>query len=83
MHVGSGGTPGGLRWRSREGRAQLRVPTLAERLRARWPESRSVAVSLKARSAIMMAGKDATAVTMTSIEGRPLTAAARPLSRAQ
>lgn len=43
--------------------AALRVPTLAERLRERWPDSRAVTVSLKPRSAIMMAGKGATAVT--------------------
>lgn len=43
--------------------AQLRVPTLAERLRAKWPRSRAVTVSLKARSAIMMAGRGATAAT--------------------
>lgn len=43
--------------------AQLRVPTLAERLRERWPDSRSVSLSLKPRSSIMMAGRDATAIT--------------------
>lgn len=43
--------------------AALRVPTLAERLRQRWPGSRAVTVSLKPRSAIMMAGMGATAVT--------------------
>lgn len=42
---------------------QLRVPTLAERLRARWPGSRAVSLSLKPRSAIMMAGRGATSVT--------------------
>ncbi len=42
---------------------QLRVPTLAERLRTRWPESRSVSLSLKPRAAIMMAGRGATAIT--------------------
>ena len=42
---------------------QLRVPTLAERLRRRWPDSRSVSLSLKPRSSIMMAGRDATAIT--------------------
>ncbi len=49
--------------------AQLRVPTLAERLRARWPDSRAVTVSLKPRSAIMMAGKGATAVTWVGAGG--------------
>jgi len=41
---------------------QLRVPTLAERLRTRWPDSRSVSLSLKPRSSIMMAGRGATAI---------------------
>ncbi len=49
--------------------AQLRVPTLAERLRAQWPASRSVSVSLKPRSAIMMVGKNATAVTWIGAGG--------------
>lgn len=43
--------------------AKLKVPTLGERMRRRWRQSRVVTMSLKARSAIMMAGKDATAVT--------------------
>jgi arylsulfatase A-like enzyme len=43
--------------------AVLRVPTLAERLRGRWRQSRAVTMSMKARSAIMMAGKGATSVT--------------------
>lgn len=41
----------------------LKVPTLAQRLREAAPESRSVTFSVKARSAIMMAGAGATAVT--------------------
>ena len=53
-------TPVHVRRRAREARAtapaKLRVPTLAERLRRRWPESRSVSLSLKPRSAVMMAG---------------------------
>lgn len=66
--------------------AQLRVPTLAERLRARWPDSRSVTVSLKPRSAIMMAGKGATAATWvgpggwqtsTAFSAEPVPAVAR------
>ncbi len=59
------GRPGG------EGHSatQLRVPTLAERLRTRWPGSRSVSLSLKPRSAIMMAGKDATAITWIGAGG--------------
>ena len=36
---------------------RLRVPTLADRLRAVSPASRIVSLSLKARSAVMMAGK--------------------------
>ena len=48
---------------------QLRVPTLAERLRTRWPGSRSVSLSLKPRSAIMMAGRDATAITWIGAGG--------------
>lgn len=55
--------------RDGHGPAQLRVPTLAERLRERWPGSRSVTVSLKPRSAIMMAGKGATAVTWAGVTG--------------
>ncbi len=54
---------GGTRDREGHSPEQLRVPTLAERLRARWPESRSVSMSVKPRSAIMMAGRGATAVT--------------------
>lgn len=48
---------------------QLRVPTLAERLRTRWPGSRSVSLSLKPRSAIMMAGRGATAITWIGAGG--------------
>lgn len=36
---------------------ELRVPTLADRLRARSPASRVVTLSMKPRSAIMLAGK--------------------------
>jgi predicted AlkP superfamily pyrophosphatase or phosphodiesterase len=43
--------------------AALRMPTLAERLARRWPQSRAVTLSLKPRSAIMMAGRTATSVT--------------------
>lgn len=43
--------------------AALRVPSLGERLRRQWPDARVVTFSMKARSAIMMAGKGATAVT--------------------
>lgn len=43
--------------------AKLKVPTLAERMRRRWQQSRVVTMSLKPRSAVMMAGKDATSVT--------------------
>jgi len=48
---------------------QLRVPTLAERLRTRWPGSRSVSLSLKPRAAIMMAGRGATAITWIGAGG--------------
>lgn len=48
---------------------ELRVPTLAERLRARWPQSRSVSLAVKPRSAVMMAGKGATAVTWVGADG--------------
>ncbi len=81
-----GGTPG------REGHspAQLRVPTLAERLRARWPGSRSVSLSIKPRSAVMMAGRGATAVTWagsghwqssTAYTAAPLPSIARSVNR--
>lgn len=42
--------------------ARLRAPSFAEQLRAAIPGSRAVAVSLKARSAIMLAGPGADAV---------------------
>jgi arylsulfatase A-like enzyme len=48
---------------------ELRVPTLAERLRARWPQSRAVSLAVKPRSAVMMAGKGATAVTWVGADG--------------
>ena len=48
---------------------ELRVPTLAERLRARWPQSRAVTLAVKPRSAVMMAGKGATAVTWVGADG--------------
>jgi arylsulfatase A-like enzyme len=48
---------------------ELRVPTLAERLRARWPSSRAVSVAVKPRSAVMLAGKGATAVTWVGADG--------------
>ncbi len=65
--------------------AKLKVPTLGERMRRRWQQSRVVTMSLKARSAIMMAGKDATAVTWlggngwqtSSAYGRPRPEVAR------
>lgn len=56
-------TYGGPANRPGHSAAALRVPTLAERLRQRWRQSRAVTMSLKARSAIMMAGKGATSVT--------------------
>ncbi len=48
---------------------ELRVPTLAERLRARWPTSRAVSLAVKPRSAVMMAGTGATAVTWVGADG--------------
>ncbi len=68
--------------------AKLKVPTLGERVRERWPPSRVVTMSLKPRSAIMMAGKDATAVTWlggsgwqtSSAYGRPRPEVARFLA---
>lgn len=60
-----GGKPGG----DGHSAAALNVPTLAERMRQRWPESRAVTLSLKARSAIMMAGRGATSVTWLGSSG--------------
>lgn len=48
---------------------ELRVPTLAERLRERFPGSRSVSLATKPRSAVMMAGKGATSVTWVGTGG--------------
>ena len=45
---------------------RLRVPTLADRLRARTPGSRVVALSMKPRSTVMLAGHGGTAVTWFS-----------------
>ncbi|HXG89775.1 MAG TPA: alkaline phosphatase family protein [Vicinamibacterales bacterium] len=42
---------------------RLRVPTLADRLRASTPDSRVVALSMKPRSTVMLAGHAGTAVT--------------------
>jgi predicted AlkP superfamily pyrophosphatase or phosphodiesterase len=42
---------------------RLRVPTLADRLRAVSPESRVIVLSMKPRSAVMLAGHGGTAVT--------------------
>ena len=42
---------------------RLRVPTLGERLRKGSPESRVISLSMKPRSAVMLAGRGATAVT--------------------
>jgi hypothetical protein len=68
--------------------AKLKVPTLGERMRRRWAQSRVVTLSMKARSAIMMAGKDATSVTWlggngwqtSSAFGRPRPEVARFLT---
>lgn len=54
----------GLPERSRgHSAAALRVPTLGDRLRSASPESRVVTMSMKARSALMLAGQKATAAT--------------------
>jgi hypothetical protein len=45
---------------------RLRIPTLGDRLRAASPQSRVVTLSLKARSAVMLAGHGGTAVTWFS-----------------
>lgn len=45
---------------------RLRVPTLGDRLRAASPDSRVVALSMKPRSAVMLAGHGGTAVTWFS-----------------
>jgi predicted AlkP superfamily pyrophosphatase or phosphodiesterase len=42
---------------------RLKVPTLADRLRARSPQSRVVTLSMKPRSTVMLAGHGGTAVT--------------------
>jgi predicted AlkP superfamily pyrophosphatase or phosphodiesterase len=42
---------------------RLRIPTLADRLRARSPQSRVVSLSMKPRSTVMLAGRGGTAVT--------------------
>lgn len=43
--------------------AALRVPTMAARLQVRWPAARVVTMSMKPRSAVMLAGTTATSVT--------------------
>lgn len=45
---------------------RLRVPTLGDRLRAASPQSRVVALSMKPRSTVMLAGQGGTAVTWFS-----------------
>lgn len=68
---------------------KLKVPTLGDLLRRRSSRSRVVTMSMKARSAIMLAGKDATAVTWfggsgwqtSSAYGRPRREVARFLAR--
>ena len=68
----AGTTPiqyGGVPEKESHSAGELRVPTLAERLRAKWPGSRSVSLAVKPRSAVMMAGKGATAVTWVGADG--------------
>jgi predicted AlkP superfamily pyrophosphatase or phosphodiesterase len=45
---------------------RLRIPSFGDRLRARWPESRVVTLSMKPRSTVMLAGHGGTAVTWLS-----------------
>ena len=60
---------GGIPEKESHSAHELRVPTMAERLRERWPGSRAVSVAVKPRSAVMMAGKGATAVTWVGADG--------------
>jgi predicted AlkP superfamily pyrophosphatase or phosphodiesterase len=65
---------------------QLRVPTLGDRLRAASPDSRVVTLSMKPRSAAMLAGKNGTAVTWfadSNVWGTSTAYAAAPLSDVQ
>ncbi len=45
---------------------RLRIPSFGDRLRARWPDSRVVTLSMKPRSTVMLAGHGGTAVTWLS-----------------
>jgi predicted AlkP superfamily pyrophosphatase or phosphodiesterase len=62
---------------------QLKVPTLGERMKAAWPESRNVAVSAKDRAVVMMGGHAIDAAywwkgnAFVSFAGRALSAAAK------
>jgi hypothetical protein len=60
---------GGVPEKESHSARELLSPSLAERLRQRWPGSRSVSVAVKPRSAVMMAGKGATAVTWVGADG--------------
>jgi arylsulfatase A-like enzyme len=60
---------GGIPEKESHSAHELRVPTLAERLRERWPGSRSISVAVKPRSAVMMAGRGGTAVTWVGADG--------------
>jgi predicted AlkP superfamily pyrophosphatase or phosphodiesterase len=65
---------------------RLRVPTLADRLRAERPASRAVVLSMKARSAVMLAGQSGTAVAWLSDANTWATSAAyadAPVSQVQ
>ncbi|MEJ5977530.1 alkaline phosphatase family protein [Novosphingobium sp. PS1R-30] len=59
----------------------LKVPTLGERMKAAWPESRNVAVSAKDRAVVMMGGHAIDAgywwkgSAFTSFAGKPLSPA--------
>lgn len=56
--------------------AALRVPTLGERLRVRSPAARVVSLSMKARSALMLAGRAPTSATWLGDHGFETSAAA-------
>ncbi len=66
-------TPVAVQRRAREGGPQRRASCACRRwpsgCAARWPDSRAVSLAVKPRSAVMMAGKGATAVTWVGVDG--------------
>jgi len=62
---------------------RLRVPTLADRLRERWPDSRGVTLSLKARSAIMLAGRAGSPAWFSATNAWSTSSAFRPEAAVQ